>query len=413
MPDAQHINDAGAASSSAGRCDGPPFAAGDSMSAPSDSISHAGAAADATASAAALMAGFAERTGLTSSRPAQRYLWTDAFAVCNFLGLARASGNPRHQGLALELVDRVHHTLGRHRAGGTPGGWLSGLSGGEAEAHPTRGGLRIGKPLAERAPNEPYDPELEWERDGQYFHYLTQWMHALDQACRASRRPRLNRWARELAEAAHRGFVHGTGARRRMYWKMSVDLSRPLVTSMGQHDALDGYVQCVELRATAAWLGERGSSLDEEARSFGAMIDASELATADPLGLGALLVAADRLDQLTEDAQLRDGVVRAALVGLEHWVRQRELRQPAAYRLAFRELGLAIGVAAATALRGRGQLDGTLGDELRRYEPLRREILAFWLAPEHRRVPTFVEHQDINEVMLATALLPDGFLTLT
>lgn len=35
----------------------------------------------------ALMMSFAERTGLTSERPRQRYLWTDALAVCNFLGL--------------------------------------------------------------------------------------------------------------------------------------------------------------------------------------------------------------------------------------------------------------------------------------------------------------------------------------
>ena len=39
-----------------------------------------------------LMTGFAERTGLSSERPQQRYLWTDAFAVCNFLGLSRMTG---------------------------------------------------------------------------------------------------------------------------------------------------------------------------------------------------------------------------------------------------------------------------------------------------------------------------------
>ena len=48
--------------------------------------------------------GFAERTGLTAARPPQRYLWTDAFAVCNFLGLAHATGEPRYTELALQLV---------------------------------------------------------------------------------------------------------------------------------------------------------------------------------------------------------------------------------------------------------------------------------------------------------------------
>jgi hypothetical protein len=40
-------------------------------------------------------------------------------------------------------------------------------------AHPTRGGLRIGKKLPERRPGEAFQERLEWERDGQYFHYLT------------------------------------------------------------------------------------------------------------------------------------------------------------------------------------------------------------------------------------------------
>jgi len=38
--------------------------------------------------AIALMNEFAQRTGLTSKQPPRRYLWTDAFAVCNLLGLS-------------------------------------------------------------------------------------------------------------------------------------------------------------------------------------------------------------------------------------------------------------------------------------------------------------------------------------
>jgi hypothetical protein len=42
---------------------------------------------------------------------------------------------------------------------------------------------------------------------------------------------------------------------------MSIDLSRPQVPSMGQHDPLDGYVTCAQLEAGAAAdeprLGER------------------------------------------------------------------------------------------------------------------------------------------------------------
>jgi hypothetical protein len=74
---------------------------------------------------------------------------------------------------------RSDHTLGRHRPADPRQGWISGLDEPEGERHPTRGGLRIGKPLPERGPRERYDPQLEWDSDGQYFHYLTQWMHAL------------------------------------------------------------------------------------------------------------------------------------------------------------------------------------------------------------------------------------------
>lgn len=40
-----------------------------------------------------IMEQFAEDTGLTGGRPPQRYLWTDAFAVCNYLEIHRLSGD--------------------------------------------------------------------------------------------------------------------------------------------------------------------------------------------------------------------------------------------------------------------------------------------------------------------------------
>ncbi len=47
-----------------------------------------------------------------------------------------------------------------------------------------------------------------------------------------------------------------------------------------------------------------------------------------------------------------------------------------------------------------------------RFEPLRNEIEEFWLLEEHRRVESWREHADINDVMLATSLEADGFLRL-
>jgi hypothetical protein len=388
--------------------------------------------ATATAQAIEAMTRFADRTGVTGERPSRRYLWTDAFAVCNFLGLERATGEGRYRELALRLVDQVHHTLGRHRPDDTRTGWLSGLNEREGEAHPTRGGLRIGKPLPERGPGQPPDDRLEWDRDGQYFHYLTKWMHALDQVARATGQPIFNAWARELAGAAYRAFTYRpqSGVRQRMYWKMMIDLSRPLVASMGQHDPLDGFVTYSELEATGRAMDgpASGPRLTQATADFAAMMDPGALATADPLGLGGLLVDAFLIEQLIEGGALgkRDELVpalfEAALVGLRQYVQQPDLRSPADRRLAFRELGLAIGLA-AVGLMGRngqrvserfapGSEVATRLASLTRYMPLREEIESFWVKPEHRRAGTWLEHEDINEVTLATSLAPEGFLLI-
>jgi hypothetical protein len=138
----------------------------------------------ATEAAAQLMSGFANRTGLyPESRQARRYLWTDAFAVCNFIELFVRTGNEFHHQCAIALIDEVHNVLGRYRSDDCRTGWISGLDYEAGKRHPTVGGLRIGKPLRERQASEPVDERLEWDRDGQYFHYLTKWMHAL---CRAA-----------------------------------------------------------------------------------------------------------------------------------------------------------------------------------------------------------------------------------
>jgi hypothetical protein len=50
--------------------------------------------------------------------------------------------------------------------------------------------------------------------------------------------------------------------------------------------------------------------------------------------------------------------------------------------------------------------------ELRKFVPLRDALEAFWLQPENQATQTWQHHADINEVMLATSLVPDGFLTL-
>jgi len=369
---------------------------------------------------------FAERTGLGGSYDAaKRYLWTDAFAVCNFLALYRLSGEGRYLDLARRLIDQVHHVLGRHREDDGRSGWLSGLGEAEGEEYPTAGGLRIGKKYNERQPGEPFDERLEWERDGQYFHYLTKWMGALDRFTEATGEERYHRWAVELAKAVHAKFTYivSSGGPVMMYWKMSIDLSHPLVASMGHHDPLDGLLTYLELQNESG--AGRSSSLTAEIGDMAGMCAGRDWTTDDPLGLGGLLCDGLRTARLISDVRpepcsLLEELLRDAAAGLSFYGGRALLRQPAAYRLAFRELGLAIGLHAAERIEtliGRAQRHGLdVGDrtvELLREILLRRPLADlienFWLAGENQSVASWSEHRDINEVMLATSLAPDGF----
>lgn len=369
-----------------------------------------------------LMDEFAEVTGLSGGQPVRRYLWTDAFAVCNFLGLHHRSGEGRYLDLALRLVDQVHHVLGRHRPDDTRQGWIGGRSEGEGERHPTRGGLRIGKSLPERAANDSFDPRLEWDRDGQYFHYLTQWLHALHRVHRETGQPTFHSWAVELAQVAHAAFVRSDSPMDapRMVWKMSIDLDRVLVPSTGQHDPLDAWIAYLELRSATAEAGSAvgSATLEREIAEAAALCRGAAWATDDPLGLGALLTSAYRLATMivahgVEGGELLGRIVAAAEVGLGAYAGGEPLAEPASRRLAFRELGLAIGLHALERMLGLTaklqQVPERLAD-LARYLPLAEGIDDFWCAAANRQGPTWRAHRDINAVMLATSLAPGGYL---
>ncbi len=370
-----------------------------------------------------LMQAFAERTGIQTQAQGRRYLWTDAFAVCNFIALAEHTSDTAYLDSARVLIDAVHQALGSYRDDDSRRGRLSGLAGTDAQNYPTVGGLRIGKALAERGKTEPYDEQKEWDRDGQYFHYLSKWMHALDTMARAVGEVKYNRWAVELAKTAHRAFTFtAPDGTRRMYWKMSTDLTRPLVSSTGQHDALDAYITYLELSVTASSFGD-DAGLAQEMEEAAQMAEAMPLHTDDPLGLGGLLFDAARVTQLVATAQLPlRGLLRAVLEavydGTETYLRGDALRYAAQHRLAFRELGLSTGLHAVslmetlnTSVLHNDVLAEQL-DALRAFAPVAETIELFWLRSDHRRTPLWHEHEDINDVMLATSLLPDGFLKI-
>ena len=79
-------------------------------------------------------------------------------------------------------------------------------------------------------------------------------MHALNRVTEVTGDFKYNRWAEELAKTAHTKFTYTMSdtEEKRMYWKMSIDLSYPLVPFMGQHDALDGYITYLQLESTAS-----------------------------------------------------------------------------------------------------------------------------------------------------------------
>jgi len=379
-----------------------------------------------------IMTQFAFLTGLSPARKApRRYLWTDAFGVCNFLQLYHKTADEMYKHLALTLVDQVHRMLGRHRKDDTRTGWISGLDDQEGKIHPTKGGVRIGKKMNERKPADPFDERLEWDRDGQYFHYLTKWMHALNRVSRITKDSTYNRWAIELAKTAHSRFTYGllSGTPKRIYWKMSIDLSYPLVLSIGHHDPLDGFITYNQLQSTAATDSEKSTAPDltAEIADMASICEGKRWATDDPLGIGGLLCDAFRVAQLVVSENfarmdLLEILLEDSLLGLKSYGANTSLKLPADHRLAFRELGLSIGLRAIEKLQKlieenpnsfkrqralRSQIEA-----LKRYEPLIAIIETFWLESNHRESNTWSEHRDINMVMLATSLAPDGYLSL-
>lgn len=380
-----------------------------------------------------VMLEFAANTGLAPpTATPRRYLWTDGFAVCNLLELHRQTGEERFKELARSLAGQVHHTLARHRGDDPQGreGWISGLGAEEGAEHPTRGGLRIGKKFPERQPGEAYDDDGEWDKDGQYYHYLTKWMQALSQLSLATAEARFVVWGAELAEGVHSKFTYlrGHSGKKRMYWKMSVDLSHPLVPSMGHHDPLDGYLSYYQLEA-ALPPGQDSLrlALKTAMADLRTIMEGQDFTTTDPLGLGGILCDAYRTLQLylkTKDEQLvkllRD-LLAASLAGLKGYNRRR-LDLPAEYRLAFREFGLSIGLQAATRLKellgGHPELvtklpevDKLVGKVLE-YRHLQEAVHSFWGKESNRKSENWRGHLDINMVMWATSLLPGGFLEL-
>lgn len=128
-----------------------------------------------------------------------RYLWTDAYGVILLVSLFDEFRKEAYLNQAESVVADVEKVLGRSR------------------------GIRIGE-----AP----------DRDGQYFHYLTMWLHALEVLGRYL--PEYRRKGIDLVRQIHEPFlIRGQG----VIWKMMEDLSAPYPGfGLGALDAFGGYV---------------------------------------------------------------------------------------------------------------------------------------------------------------------------
>jgi hypothetical protein len=133
------------------------------------------------------------------------------------------------------------------------------------------------------------------------------------------------------------------------------------------------------------------------------MVNRKDWATADPLGLGGLLVDAYRIEQLLQqgsalDERLLEMVLTTALEGIPQYVRSGDRQRRAEHRLGFRELGLTIGLHVVRYLwqtweRNPERLSTrssirVILQALMQYAPLADEIESFWRNPEHQRTGT-------------------------
>lgn len=357
---------------------------------------------------------FAERTGIVKGKgdAANRYLWTDAFAVQCLFALFKLTKDQKYHQMALRLIDLVHFHLGRFHPDDSRIGWISGLPEEEGKNHPTTGGLRIGKKHLERNPEEPFQERLEWERDGQYFHYISRWIVTLIQAHKETRDGKYLKWASELLLASEK-FISKINGEIKMYWKMSTDLNRPLINSMGAHDPLEGLICTASIKEK---IPVENFELNALLKNFQELCAGKNWITTDALGIGGLLLTAVRASTLKNDEDLPHSskpkkLLENSLYSLENFRNFNQLNGSANQRLAFRECGLSFGLRVLGGAKEK--LKSDLDAEFDAYSPLADEVESFWEIPQNQKSATWTEHLNINAVSLASSLLakssPESF----
>lgn len=313
-----------------------------------------------------------------------RYLWTDAFAVCNFLTLFQQTNDRKYLTLAKRQVETVQNILGKTRD-------LSSRLPGATDSEPLKGGLRIGKHDDEDDPSG--------DGDGQYFHYLTRWMFALNRMTTVSGEGWYNDQGISLAKAITPKFmINWESARPRMYWKMSIDLGRPLVNIEGASDPFDGYITYRLLQRTAG----NENVLCDEIKAFKKIVDSKtdRYSSSDALDLGMTMWQLHWIEAEEDWARRMLGRAVTSLDALRDsgYFDSKSIRR----RLAFREFGTALG---CISVLGLGHDDLSLTNT-------HDAILSTWEDAGFVPVAStnlagkLVELMPITAVMYASALIP-------
>lgn len=316
-----------------------------------------------------------------------RYLWTDAFGVVNFITLSKETSSPVYLTLAKQLAKTVHDVLGRTRDG------TSRLPG-ATDDEPLNGGLRIGK-LAASGP----------DCDGQYHHYLTLWMFALNRLALATGEKEYSQQAVQLAKAVHPHFVvrsqhtgrppeTGLPLPLRMVWKVSTDMQDVLVPSEGHLDAATGFVVYRLLQRTAEHMHGPSGILSAEIADYRQLMNRSGKmhASRDPLDLGMGLWMCHFFKEEDWAVALGSQSLEMAHMILDE--KHGLMARDASRRLAFREFGTCLGLECYGA-------DGELRAGV-------EAIVNFW--HQYLEDSTDEDLRPISLVMYAAALIPGGRL---
>ncbi|KAJ5973703.1 hypothetical protein N7481_010913, partial [Penicillium waksmanii] len=323
-----------------------------------------------------------------------RYLWSDAFGVINLLTMHKEycrAGNDtvnddRYLIIAGRLIDTVHDVLGWTRDGHSR---LPGAT----DDNPLGGGLRIGK-----------TDDNGSDCDGQYHHYLTIWMFALNRMSKASGNNAYNRMAVQLARAIHpKFFVDRSSSKPRMVWKMSMDLSAPLVSSEGNLDPIDGFVVFRILQAAAMEAGD-GEVLAEEINDYKRVMErkGKHFVSSDTLDLGMTLWTTH---WFSENEQWALNLTERCFEQLYNLFEiDRYLDRNLKFRLAFREFGTSMGAQCQsehmTEKEGSVDLKTWSDSIIAAWDPYMDLTISQGLMPD--------DLKPITRVMYASALIPGG-----